>query len=175
MQKNKLFIPLTILVLTLFLAACASQPVESPAAAEPDPEQPVNSNEPSPTEELPDVQSAEGDEEEMKMIIGESAYVDSADILFLESFPLQVHAVVKGNLPDGCTKIREITVEKEGEDHFIIHIITQKPDGLMCTQALVPFEENVALDVYGLPAGTYTVTAGEIETSFTFEQDNSLE
>ena len=175
MQRNKLLIPLTILVLTLLLAACASQPLETPSAAEPAPEQPLTSNETTPTEELPDVQSAKGDEEEMKMIIGESAYVDSLDMLFLESFPLQVHALVKGNLPDGCTKIREITVEKESEEHFTIHIITQSPDGLMCTQALVPFEENVALDVYGLPAGTYTVTAGEIETSFTFEQDNSLE
>jgi inhibitor of cysteine peptidase len=174
MQKKQVFIPLTILILTLFLAACASQPVENPSAAEPDPEQPVSSNDPTPSEEIPDAQSVEG-EEDMDLIIGESAYVDSIDILFLESFPLQVHAVLKGNLPDGCTKIREITVEKDGEEHFIIHIITQKPQGLMCTQALVPFEENIALDVYGLPAGTYTITAGEIETSFTFEQDNSLE
>ena len=42
----------------------------------------------------------------------------------------------------------------------------------LCTMALVPFEENVKLDVYGLDAGTYLVKAYDLSESFTFDMDN---
>jgi hypothetical protein len=29
-------------------------------------------------------------------------YIESVDIVFLESFPLQVHAILKGHIPDNC-------------------------------------------------------------------------
>jgi inhibitor of cysteine peptidase len=44
----------------------------------------------------------------------------------------------------------------------------------MCTQALVPFEERVDLDVQGLPAGTYTVDVNGISDTFTFDADNEI-
>ncbi|MFO7889862.1 MAG: hypothetical protein R6V04_05935 [bacterium] len=37
---------------------------------------------------------------------------------------------------------------------------------------LTPFEEKIALDVYGLPAGTYNVNINDIEDSFTLDVDN---
>jgi hypothetical protein len=113
--------------------------------------------------------------EEERALFKEAAYVDEILLLTLESFPVQMHAVLKGNLPDGCTRIAEIAVKKPADNVFEIHVYTLRPEGLACTQALVPFEESVALDVYGLPAGEYTVRAYDIEETFTFESANSLE
>ena len=88
--------------------------------------------------------------------MGELNTVDSVSINIMESFPLQVSVTVRGSLPDGCTEIAEAKAELE-ENTFIVKITTRRPIYAMCIEALVPFEENVPLDVYGLPAGTYQV------------------
>ena len=103
---------------------------------------------------------------------GGEAIIDVIEIVFMESFPLQVFAVIKGNLPDGCTVISDYKTEHDG-NNFQIHLNTQRPDDAVCTLALIPFEETISLDVYGLPAGTYTVTADETKAEFTFSQDNT--
>ena len=41
--------------------------------------------------------------------------VESIQIMTLESFPVQIHVVAEGYLPDGCTEIDEINTEREGE------------------------------------------------------------
>jgi inhibitor of cysteine peptidase len=102
---------------------------------------------------------------------GEAAFIESIDTVFLESFPLQIHAVVKGNLPDGCTTIQRHEVKREG-NLFTINIFTQRPKDYICTQALVPFEYIIPLDVYNLPAGKYMVKANEVTAEFSFSQDN---
>ena len=101
------------------------------------------------------------------------AMVADVEILFLESFPLGVHSVASGYLPDPCTEIDEISVERDGR-HFEVLITTLREAEVMCIQVIEAFEQNVPLDVYGLPAGDYTVTVNGIEAEFTFLQDNSL-
>jgi inhibitor of cysteine peptidase len=101
------------------------------------------------------------------------AVVEGVETVFLESFPLGVHAVASGYLPDPCTDIDEISVEREG-NHFIVLITTLREAEVMCAQVIEEFEQNIPLDVYGLPAGDYTVTVNGINTEFAFLQDNSL-
>jgi uncharacterized protein YgiM (DUF1202 family) len=103
------------------------------------------------------------------------ATVKSIEILFLESFPLQVHAVIRGDLPDaGCTTIASIDQLREGNTFRLTLVTTTDPLAL-CAQVLTPFEEVVALEVNGLPAGTYTVQAGDVQQTFTFDVDNISE
>lgn len=105
---------------------------------------------------------------------GQGATVESLEILLLESFPLQAQAIVSGYTPDGCTEIDEITVERDQQE-FVIDVIIHRPaSDVSCTQALVPFEETVDLDIAGLEAGTYTVIAQDQEATFTLEVDNVL-
>lgn len=99
------------------------------------------------------------------------AAVESIDILILESFPVQVQAVARGNLPDGCTTLNEVTVERTGNT-FQVTITTVRPVGMVCTEALVPFEKVIPLDVYGLPAGTYTVIVNGVSGTFELAVDN---
>lgn len=99
------------------------------------------------------------------------APVDAIDVLILESFPVQVHVRVTGNLPDGCTTLGEITQERKGTAFSVI-VGTMRPAGAQCTEALVPFQTTVALDVLGLRAGTYTVTVNGVSGSFKLSIDN---
>ena len=99
------------------------------------------------------------------------AQVDSIDIVILESFPVQVHVLTRGTLPDSCTTIDQISKERDGTT-FRVTLTTAHPEGVACAQVLTPFEENIPLDVYGLDAGTYTVDVNGVTGTFTLDVDN---
>ncbi len=103
--------------------------------------------------------------------ISGTAVVDSIEILILESFPVQINVRVRGIVPDGCTNVDEITTTHTGSS-FNVAITTLREAGQICTEAEVPFEELIPLDVVGLPAGTYTVNVNGIQGSFTLAVDN---
>jgi len=100
------------------------------------------------------------------------ALVDEIDILILESFPVQINVIARGNLPDPCTEISEVLQEREG-DTFFIAIKTYRPPG-PCIQVLASFEVKIPLNVYGLPAGTYTVDVNGVQDTFDLEVDNII-
>ena len=102
----------------------------------------------------------------------ERVYINSIDVFIKESFPVQVSVQVYGDVPDGCTTIKSTAAKLVSDDTFEVHIYTERPKDVMCTQALVSFSENIPLDVYGLPAGTYTVKVYDVESSFTLDVDN---
>lgn len=109
---------------------------------------------------------------EDEFIFGEEAIVESVEVLLLESLPALGDAIVSGYLPDGCTELIEITVEQQ-DQQFILTLVTRRQTGdVACTEALVPFEEVVSLDIIGLEAGTYTVIAQDQQTEFTLYVDN---
>jgi inhibitor of cysteine peptidase len=103
-----------------------------------------------------------------------TANVESIEILILESFPVQIHVIAEGYLPDGCTEIDEIKPEMEGNT-FNINITTKRPKDAMCTQALESFTETIPLEVQGLSAGNYTVNLNGVTGSFELAVDNTLD
>jgi inhibitor of cysteine peptidase len=84
---------------------------------------------------------------------------------------MQADVNASGYLPDGCTKITDTSVNRDG-DSFNITIMTERPAHIVCTQALVPFEETIAIDIVGLKAGTYTVIVNDIRETFVMQVDN---
>jgi inhibitor of cysteine peptidase len=107
------------------------------------------------------------------LVVTGEAKVDSVEFMVLESFPVQIRALVKGNLPDGCTTISEVTQTRD-ENHFTVKIATVRPANEMCTMVLVPYTQSIALDVYGLHKGTYTVDINGFQGSFELTSDNIL-
>lgn len=106
-------------------------------------------------------------------VITREANVDGIEILMLESFPVQVNVVVKGTLFDSCTEIEQIEQGRDASNNTLwVKITTTRLAEAICTQELAPFEEVVPLDVYGLPAGTYTVDVNGVTGSFTLAVDN---
>jgi hypothetical protein len=102
------------------------------------------------------------------------AVVESIEIQTLESFPVQVNAVIRGNLPDaGCTTIKSVDQVRDGNTFRITLVTTTDPLAL-CAQALTPFEQVIPLDVKDLPPGTYIVNANGVEESFDLPAQNAL-
>jgi hypothetical protein len=137
-----------IVLCLLMLAACTATPVETPTPAAT-----ATVGEPEPG----------------------LATVENIEVVMLESMPVQVNVIARGHLPDGCTEIDTITQGYDEEDRRLwVKITTLRQPDPACTQALVPFEETVPLDVYGLPAGTYTVDVNGVTGMFALTVDNVL-
>lgn len=156
-MQTKLFIKfLSLAALLFFLAAC-TMPADTPqGAASPTP----TGSPGTPSQETPTGNTVNG-----------LALVETIDVITMESFPVQVQVIARGTLPDGCTTIDQALSERDG-NQFRVTITTVRPAEAVCTEALVPFEEAVRLDVLNLPAGTYTVDVNGITSSFELAVDN---
>lgn len=161
-MNKKLFWLAVLLVAATALSACVTPPPQGPASQPAAGDQPVDN---APGSEPPAEEPPAGAAEDAL------AVVESVDVMILESFPVQVNVVVTGYLPDGCTTIDQVTTVQNGNE-FVVTITTQRPADAMCTLALVPYEETVALEVADLPAGQYTVTVNGVSGSFTLDADN---
>lgn len=153
---------LAILALPALVLMSCARPQTTPATGNPD--QPVSSDQAT----TPATAPADPGPVEVRL-----AAVDSIAILVMESMPVQVSAVAKGNLPDGCTSIGQATAQRD-QTTFMVTLTTTRPVDAMCTQALVPFEQAISLDVAGLPAGVYTVTVNGVSGTFELAVDNVL-
>jgi hypothetical protein len=103
----------------------------------------------------------------------EDVRVESLEVFFLKSFPVQVHVIVRGQLPDACSFI-EMVEQAYGNNHFEVTLNNARQPNMRCAPQPTPFEENIPLDVHGLDAGSYTVTVHGIETTFELPVDNIL-
>ena len=124
---SKSFILSGMLLLALLAAACS--PASTPPPLTPSP---------TPTGNPP---------------VASVANVQSVEIQILESDPVQVNAIVRGQLPDaGCTTISSVDQVQEGNTFKVTLMTTTDPLAL-CAQAFTPFEQVVPLNVSTLPPG----------------------
>jgi len=106
-------------------------------------------------------------------ILGPNAPISAADVIVSEGFPVQVTLRVSGELINGCTYLNQPVILREGKDFYVS--LTTYTEGEVCTEALVPYERNITLNVTSLPAGTYNVDINGMVKSFEIEQENSLD
>lgn len=83
------------------------------------------------------------------------AYVDSVEFLFLESYPVQVRAIVKGNLPTPCHEFAWEFDTIASTAPTITVYSTVDPEAV-CAQVLEPFEETIDLGAF--ETGSYVLT-----------------
>ena len=150
-------LPVVLIIGVMFLASCISG--SGPGATDGQLVSPGDTPAPVQTEDLE------------KYKIGENAYINSIEILLLESFPIQIQVKILGYLPDGCTTVYQVKSERQ-DNTFTLKVLTIREKSAICTDALVPFEISEPLDVEGLPEGVYQVKVGDAEAQFTFTQDN---
>ncbi|MCB0138113.1 MAG: hypothetical protein KDD75_23635, partial [Caldilineaceae bacterium] len=96
---------------------------------------------------------------------GEAA-VEAVDMRILESFPVQVQAVVSGQLPDACAFVESSEVTVAANAFYVSMTVARQPN-MRCAQVLTPFEQVIPLETAELPAGDYSVQAGNVKTVFT--------
>lgn len=100
-----------------------------------------------------------------------TANIESIEIQLVETFPIEVNVLVKGILPDECTVVDNISRSRQG-GNLRVFLTTTRPAGATCNQTAIRFEELIALDVEGLPAGIYVVEVNGKKGTFTFQKDN---
>ena len=91
--------------------------------------------------------------------------VTGVDVLLLESFPVQVRAVVAGYFPDSCTELGSVTQERQ-DATIRVTITTTRPPDAVCAQVITEIEEIVPLEGE-FPPGEYTLIVNEFTTTFT--------
>lgn len=105
------------------------------------------------------------------------ASVSEVSVVLRETFPVEVDVIVKGDLPDGCTEISPDVKQSLVANTFNVELNTRKlkDSEVVCTQALVPFEETVSLEnVLGISAGNYVVNVNGVLANFKMDVDNYI-
>jgi len=146
-------ITLSALLLTAWLSsACAgTQPAQptapaplptSPSAA-PGPDQPLGSP-PSdqPTEGSPTPQPGAPQQQG-------PVYVDEVELVMLESYPVQVRLILRGSLPNPCSRLGWEVEEPDAQGRIQVRAYSVQESDLACIQVLAPLEQ-------GIPLGAFT-------------------
>lgn len=113
----------------------------------------INGTEPSPTP------TPDGD---MEISL---APIHEVDVLFMESFPVQVGVYIKGGLRDGCTTFNDAIVSREGNTINIV-VTTQHPRDAACPAVYGYFERNLNLGSDFTAGVTYTLKVNDFTTAF---------
>lgn len=133
----------TFLTLSMILAACA--PANTPPG-----DLPVSSETPA-SGEAPAYAPQPGDE---RLLRGE-VYLDSHDLLILESFPPQYVLTLAGSLPTPCHQLRAVILTNQAAGRVDVELYSLVDPDVMCIQVLEPFELNLPLGSF--ETGTYQV------------------
>lgn len=84
-------------------------------------------------------------------------YFDSADLLIMESFPIQLRLVMSGNLPTPCHELAYEIAEANAQNQIHVRVYTTVDPAVTCMQVLEPFDESIAIPLDGLEDGEYSV------------------
>ena len=99
-------------------------------------------------------------------------YVDSVDVVIMESFPVQVSVTVSGNKSVPCVELLTPAISYKENTFTIALAESQLGPAETCIAVLDPFETTFALDVKGLAAGDYQVNVNGVTTEFSLQADN---
>jgi inhibitor of cysteine peptidase len=104
----------------------------------------------------------------------EPAKVEAVEIRLFETLPVQVRVTIRGQLPDSCTNIDQISQSRNGRE-IRISVETISYSDPSCAVTRVEFEETVIVDITNLPAGHYVIDVNGLNGTFTLEEDNILD
>lgn len=159
MKRKSISLPFLLAFLVIVISSCGGEETAVPEATD----EVAQSTAPAATA-IPDTPTATPLSEPQYGL----ANVESLEIVSGESVPEEVQVRLRGLLPNGCTQIDEIIQQQEGDVFTLAVTTVQEPD-LECTEALVPFDETISLDVSGLEAGSYSVRVNDLEGSFNLD------
>lgn len=83
------------------------------------------------------------------------AFIDSSEVLILESYPVQINLVLTGNLPTPCHQLRIAVNQPDEANRILVEVYSVADPEQVCIQILQPFETTYSLGSF--PSGSYTV------------------
>jgi inhibitor of cysteine peptidase len=90
--------------------------------------------------------------------------IEDVDVLVLESFPVQIMAVVTGTLPTACSSIESVSQTRQG-NVVEVTITTRTERDQVCIQVIKQITERIRLEG-GFPPGDYVLRVNGLETRF---------
>lgn len=96
-------------------------------------------------------------------------FLQESQVLLLESYPIQVRVLLRGEKPTPCHEMRVVISEPDEQNRIDLEVFTEVELGEMCIQVIEPFEETVAIPMNGAPDGEYTIWVnGELIGEFAY-------
>ena len=92
-------------------------------------------------------------------------YVDSVELLLLESYPVQVRARLQGALPTPCHRLAWDLSAPDARGRITLDVYSTADPGIACIQVLEPFEQ--VIDVGSFTSGSYVLVVNGVEYPFT--------
>ena len=92
-------------------------------------------------------------------------YIDSVDVLQLESYPVQVRALVKGALPTPCHQLAWDLSGPAAQGRITLDVYSTTDADAVCIQVLEPFEQSIDLGSY--TGGSFVLVVDGVEYPFT--------
>lgn len=97
---------------------------------------------------------------------GDRAEIIEVEFLYLESLPVQVRAVVKGNLPTPCHGVSNTVPSTPVDGKIVVEVtVTPPAEGVVCAQVIEPFEITIDLGSFAL--GDWTLELNGVDYGFT--------
>lgn len=81
--------------------------------------------------------------------------------------PKRVDVLVKGVFPDGCSELHELVSDLQ-DGVISYELVTRRPKGQMCTQAIRPFKFQFPID--SVEPGSYTIMVNDRNLAFKVEK-----
>jgi hypothetical protein len=81
--------------------------------------------------------------------------VENSQVLVMESYPIQVSVILKGNLPDPCHKLRVLVTPANTQNEINLDVYSVVDSSKACITELQPFEVTIPLG--SVTSGHYTV------------------
>ena len=82
-------------------------------------------------------------------------YLESSDLLSLESYPVQVMLRLRGNLPSACSHLRAKVNPADEQNRIYVELYALVETDKVCIDVLEPFETSLPLGSF--TNGKYTV------------------
>lgn len=146
----KILIALSLLMAVL--TACAPDQTDSVTAGPVNPDQPTTGETPSSPNTANPYAPQPGD----AALTRASAFINSADLIFMQSFPPQVGLILRGSLPTPCHHLRALIHAPDENNNIEVEVYSVADPAEICVQVLGAFEASIPMGSF--PSGHYTVT-----------------
>lgn len=96
-------------------------------------------------------------------------YIDSAELLVMESFPVQISLHLVGSLPTPCHRFQAEVDGPNAQNRIDVSVYTTVNPEMLCMQVLEPFDQSVSIPMDDAADGIYSVYVnGELVGEFTY-------
>ena len=81
--------------------------------------------------------------------------LENSELLIMESYPIQVSAMLNGSLSDPCHQLRVVVTPANADNQINLEVYSVYDPGVACITVIEPFSTNVPLGFYS--DGHYSV------------------